>query len=76
MKPQSSVLSIRVSSERLVKQECKSLTCYFPVPIIKGLIRKDLTIVKPEWIVESIKKERMLPLISESVRNRRQRTYP
>lgn len=40
----------------------------FVVPVVKGHIRKGLAILKPDWIIESTKKERMLPLISESVR--------
>lgn len=43
----------------------RRLMGFFIVPIVKGQIRKGLTIVKPEWIVESIQRKRMLPLISE-----------
>ncbi|GHJ87568.1 hypothetical protein NliqN6_3970 [Naganishia liquefaciens] len=37
------------------------------MPVVRGHIRKGLTIVRPEWIIASIQKERMLPLISELV---------
>jgi DNA ligase-4 len=35
------------------------------VSAVQGQIRKGLTILRPEWLVESIKRERMLPLIKE-----------
>lgn len=42
-----------------------SLLMYGTVPQVKGQIKKGLSILRPEWLIESIKRERMLPLIKE-----------
>jgi DNA ligase-4 len=34
-------------------------------PLVKAQIRKGVSIIKPEWILESIKRKKPLPLLKE-----------